>query len=170
MIKLKYRWDLKNFLKASKEANDYEYRHSIKRYIGWFFIALTQFGVVATIKQGSVGLLLISTILVLYWYFFRWKLREAVIKKSFSKLKDVEFIVTIDEDSIKINDSKLLWEQIEKVVNLESGFMLSFNREYLFLPKSAFSSLEEIEEFIKLAKAKSNYTKAQLESNLKAKR
>ena len=45
-------WDEKAFVKGAKLAYDFDMRHTRRRYAGWLFIALTQFGVVGAINHG----------------------------------------------------------------------------------------------------------------------
>ena len=42
-IKISYNWDEETFINASKAAYDFEMKNSPKRFLGWFFIAMTQF-------------------------------------------------------------------------------------------------------------------------------
>ena len=162
-INFSYKWDKHTYLKAAKVAYDYEYKNSKKRYIGFFFIALTQFGVVAMFKKGAPGLLLISTFLVLYWYLLRWKLREASIKKSFEKLPNanMKYDVTADTRGIKINTQTIKWSDIINIVSLSDGVLIYTKDNFFFFPAGAFKSLEDKNSFSKLAKAHAqNYIKA----------
>ncbi len=157
-IKLTYTWDKKTFLDASHQAYKYEMKHSSKRFLGWIFIAMTQFGVVAAIRKGSIGLLLVSTILVLYWYFFRWKIRKRLIEKSFDQERI--YHVTIEKEKIIINQTDIDWDTILEVISLEKGFLLFFDKSFLFFPATAFKDIDEKNAFAKLAKEKAkNYIK-----------
>ena len=162
-INFSYKWDKPTYLKAAKIAYDYEFKNSKKRYIGFFFIALTQFGVVAMFKKGAPGLLLISTFLVLYWYFLRWKLREATIKKAFDKLPNanMQYSVVADDSGITINSQLIKWDDVIKVVSLSDGVLIYTKDNFFFFPANAFKSLEDKNSFSKLAKANTlNYIKA----------
>ena len=68
-IYIEYTWTKELFLKASKSAYDYELKNSPKRFLGWIFIAMAQFGVVMAMIKGAGGLLILSTIFLIYWYF-----------------------------------------------------------------------------------------------------
>jgi hypothetical protein len=161
LIELKYKWDLDNFLKASKFAYDYNLKHSPKRFFGWLFIAATQFGVVMALKGGAVGLLFISTILVAYWYGLRWTIRKTILKKAFnsSNLKDKVINIKASSESLEIDNTKFNWSDIDLVVNLENGFLIFLNKESLFIPQSAFSKIEDRNSFAKYAKEQTNYKK-----------
>ena len=158
-IIIKYIWSKRTYLQAIKEAYEYEYKHSFKRYIGWLFIILLQFGIVAAIKKGSIGLMVLSSILVFYWYFLRWPIRKYIYSKTYDKLKldGKEFIIKINEDGLEINSNKLEWEDIIKSVNLPNGVMLYLKKGFIYLPKENFKTKEQLEEFIKILKEHSRY-------------
>ena len=161
-INFNYKWDKPTYLTAAKVAYDYEYKNSKKRYIGFFFIALTQFGVVAFFKKGAPGLLFISTFLVLYWYLLRWKLREVSIKKTFDKLPNanMQYSVTTDNNGITINSQIVEWSNVTKVVSLSDGALIYTKDNFFFFPANAFKSLEDKNSFSKLAKEHAqNYIK-----------
>ncbi len=153
-IRVSYCWDKETFLKASKAAYKYEMKHSPKRFLGWIFIAMTQFGVVAALKKGVVGLLLISTVLVVYWYFFRWKLRKKLLLKSFEKssTKNHHYNVVADKEGIHSEETTILWDQVNQVVSLNEGFLIYSDASSLFIPTSAFADEENKNDFAILAK------------------
>ncbi len=161
-INIEYIWDKGTYLKASKVAYDYELKKSNKRYIGWFFIALTQFGVVAAMKKGSIALLLISTILVVYWYFFRWGIRKKVIETTFDKLENAnqKYKLTLTNENLSINENKITWEEITQVTALEEGIFIYLDQNSIFIPSSAFKDIQERNEFLTILKSKvSNYSR-----------
>jgi len=156
---IKYKWDEESFLTASKIAYEYSLKNSLKKYLGWLFIVLAQFSAVLAVKKGFFGLLLISIILIIYWYILRWPIRAFVIKREFKKsgLKDKEFIVKISDKYIDINSAKIQWNEIKNIVALNNGYLLELINQMLFLPKNAFSDKEAKDYFIKLAKSKSDF-------------
>jgi hypothetical protein len=161
-IQFSYTWDKKSFLESSYEAYKYEMKHSPKRFLGWIFIAMTQFGVVAAFKGAPIGLLLVSTLLVGYWYFFRWRLRKSMLSKTFDKNPNLSqtYNVAVNDRAIDINGSLIDWSDIKEVVSLKKGFLILSNNSFFFFPKNAFKDIEERNEFASLAKSKvSNYTK-----------
>ena len=163
-IDISYTWDKETYVKASKVAYDYELKKSNRKYIGWFFIALTQFGVVAAMKKGSISLLLVSSFLVLYWYFFRWGLRKKVIETTFDKLENAnqQYNVKISNEQLTINESPILWEDISQVTSLKDGLFIYLNQNSIFIPSSAFKNMEEKNDFLTLLKEKvSNYTRGE---------
>ncbi len=155
-LHVSYNWDTKKFLQGAKAAYDYELKNSRKRFLGWIFIALTQFGVVLALKQGTIGMLTLSTILVLYWYGFRWKIREYFLIKSFknSPLKDKSFEVKLNDEGLFFNNSPIDFKDIYEIVSTDEGVLLYFIDNYIFIPSSAFENLEDKSEFVKIIKRK----------------
>ncbi len=155
-LHVSYNWDTKKFLQGAKVAYDYELKNSRKRFLGWIFIALTQFGVVLALKQGTIGMLTLSTILVLYWYGFRWKIREYFLIKSFknSPLKDKSFEVKLNDEGLFFNNSPIDFKDIYEIVSTDEGVLLYFIDNYIFIPSSAFENLEDKSEFVKIIKRK----------------
>jgi len=153
-IILEYRWDKETFLQASKAIYDFQMKHSPKRFLGWFFIALTQFGVVGALKKDVYGLLIVSTLLVVYWYALRWPLRKVMLLRSFdtSEIKDHLFHIEIDETGVKIDEAMLLWSDIQELIVLCDGFLLYQGDAFLFFPKAAFHSQKDRETFISYVK------------------
>ncbi len=149
-IKLVYVWDKEIFLQASKAIYDFNMKHSPKRFLGWFFIALTQFGVVGALNKDIYGLLIVSTFLVVYWYVLHWPLRKNILLRGFmaSDIKNHKFIIEIDENNLKIDENLIKWQEILEVISLSSGYLLYREDSFLFFPKSAFKSAEDREKFI----------------------
>jgi len=161
-INISYTWDKETFLKASKAIYDYELNNSNRKYWGWLFIALLQFGVVAALKKEAVGLLFISTFLVIYWYMLRWSLRKRFISKTFDKSPNANhnYNVVLDLKAITIDNNPILWSDIKKVISLKEGFLLYHKDEFFFFPSSTFKDMDERNEFASIAKDKvTNYIK-----------
>jgi len=155
-ISIKFTWTKALAVKASKLYYDYDMRHSTKRYVGWLFIALTQFGIVGALKHDAYGILLISTFLVIYWYYVRWYLRKAMIIKYYDKSvhagKKIEFI--LEGDGLHHDDQHITWDEIVKVIKFDDGVLLQTQDNTLFFNKEAFSSYDEFQRFISLMKEK----------------
>ena len=161
-IKINYVWNEETFLEASRATYDFELKHSSKRFLGWFFIAMTQFGVVAALKKDAFALLLISTLLVIYWYALRWPLRRYMIKKSFVARTSEEhiFVMRASEEGLVVDENLLKWNEIREAVSLEKGFLLFYSDAFIYIPKSAFVNFDEKDKFSHLLKAQlENYTK-----------
>jgi len=163
-IEINYLWDKETFLEASKATYDFELNHSPKRFFGWFFIAMTQFGVVGALKKDAYALLIIATVLVIYWYSLRWPIRKYIIAKTFDaqEHKNHNFRMSAGVDGIDIDDADISWSEIKEVVSLKSGFLLFYGETFLYIPKSAFVNSDEKDLFSHLCKA--NVTQYRKES------
>jgi hypothetical protein len=153
-IKISYVWDKDTYLKATKIAYDYELKDSPKRFLGWIFIAMSQFGVVQAMKGGGIGLLLLSSLLILYWYYFRWEIRKSILIKNFNKSPNAnhQFEIEANEEGLKIDNSLIEWSKILEVVSLKSGFLLYYDTTSLFLPIGGFKDIEEKSRFKSMVK------------------
>ncbi len=153
-IKILYTWDKETYLKASEIVYKYELKDSPKRFIGWVFIAMSQFGVVQTMKGGGIGLLLLSSILILYWYYFRWEIRKLILIKNFNKLPNAnyQFNILANHEGITIDNRLIEWNKIENIISLKDGFLLYYNNSFLFFPLSAFEDIEKKNQFGLLVK------------------
>ncbi|WP_434580083.1 hypothetical protein MLC52_08820 [Sulfurimonas sp. NW15] len=155
-ISVDYIWNKELALQTSKLFYDYDMRHSAKRYIGWFFVALVQFGIVGALKHESYGILYLSTFLVFYWYFGRWFLRKRMLlnfyKKNMPQDTQVHFI--IDTEGLHKDKKRIPWEEITRIIELENGILVQSLHDTLFFQNSAFGSVDERKEFLALAKDK----------------
>jgi len=153
-IDIKYQWNKETFLLASKAMYDFDMKHSPKRFLGWMFIALTQFGVVGALKKDAFGLLIVSTFLVIYWYALRWPLRKIMLLKGFnnSSIKDKQFVMSANKDGLALDSKLITWNDLKEVISLKDGFLLYYGESFLFIPKNAFLSIDEKDRFSHLAK------------------
>ncbi len=158
-ITIRYRWDRENFEHSFSHAYQWYYKHSARRYIGWFFIAMAQFGVVAALKKGAVGLLMLSTLLILYWYVGKkWLVkRRASTLFEHSPLKDRTVTLEVDKEGIRQGDAILPWEEVEGVVDTDNALILYHHGKAYYLPSSGFESIEERSRFKSLAKEKGKW-------------
>jgi len=155
-IEISYIWDEDNFRKMFDRSYEYEYKNSPRRYIGWLFIALAQFGVVLAFKRGVYGLLFLSTILLFYWYFLKKFLLKRRAFKEFraSKLKDKEIRVIADDDGLCQDDRIVPWDRIKGAILLDKDILLYIEDRLYYIPASAYKSIEDRSYFIKLLKSK----------------
>ena len=153
MININYYWDEALAIKSAKELYDYEFKSSKKRFIGWFFIGLVQFGVVGALKHNAYGFLVLGTIGVVYWYSIRWPLREYFIKKTFHKspLANTTINLIAKEDGIyKGEDLQISKDHIKDVVKLENGIVVYYMGGNLYFPNKAFKDSDDKKSCIKL--------------------
>ena len=157
-VKIAYLWDRENFEKVFDLSYKYLFDHSSKRYIGWFFIALLQFGVVAAIKKGFFGLLLFSSLVLLYWYYGKKVIAKKRAEKVFehSPFKNKTIHILAKEDGLDISGREgntfWQWNEIDEVISLGDDLLIHKYPHFHYIPASAFTSIEEKNRFKKLAK------------------
>ena len=155
-IALTFKWNKENFGKAFANAYAHQFKYSARRYVGWLFVAMAQFGVVAALKGGSPGLLMLSTLLLFYWYVAKkWLVhRRALEAFEASPLKNSNITLTITQEGVIQEDTLVGWEEIEGIVPVEEAILLYYQGKSFYIPASAFSSIEERSRLKSLAKEK----------------
>jgi len=157
-INITLKWDKEKALNASKIFYDYDMRNSAKRYVGWFFVALTQFAIVGALKHDSYGLLFISTFLVGYWYYGRWYLRKAMLQKYYAKIPQQTLHFTLQEDGLHSEDNTLIaWDNIFKAIKIEEGIIFHTTDTTLLFTRDAFASYEDMQHFLEIMKEKGKF-------------
>ena len=153
-ITLSFRWSKEAYMQAGEFAYDYKMNHTPKKYMGWFFIALLQFGVVGALLKGTLAILLFSTILLIYWYYLKKRIEKSIILKNFEKEADANKIldISINKTHIDINNKKILWEDIAQIISGDKGYLLDYIGGFLFFPANSFKKEEDKTEFINFAK------------------
>jgi hypothetical protein len=153
-IEVNFTWNKDLALRTSKLYYEYDMRHSNKRYVGWFFVALVQFGIVGALKHDSYGLLYLSTFLVVYWYYGRWFVRKRMFLKFYDKnnSQDITVHFSIDKEGMQGDEKFISWDDISRVIELEEGILVQSVQEALFFPNTAFKNSKEKERFVKIAK------------------
>jgi len=155
-IEVNFKWNKELALTTSKLYYDYDMRHSNKRYLGWFFVALVQFGIVGALKHDSYGLLYLSTFLVGYWYYGRWYMRKRMLLRFYDKnvSKNVDVHFSIDAEGLHGNNEVILWDDIIKIIQLQEGVLVQSTVNALFFEKNAFKNVQERRRFIQMATEK----------------
>ena len=155
-IEVSFEWNKELALKTSKLYYDYDMRHSNKRYVGWFFVALVQFGIVGALKHDSYGLLYLSTFLVGYWYYGRWFLRKQMLERYYDRNnpQNLQIEFSIDESGLHGKGKNISWDEILKVIALEEGVLVQAQENALFFANAAFKKEGDKSRFLKMAKAK----------------
>ena len=156
-IEVSYIWNKKNVEKLFKASYKYQFEHSRRRYIGWFFIALLQYGIVVALKKEVFVILFFSTIVLFYWYYGKKWIAQKRAKKSFeaSEFKDKEIKLTVNEDGFELLTpikEHWSWKEIDEVVSLGDDIMLYKYPNFHYIPSSGFTSLEEKSRFKSMAK------------------
>jgi len=155
-IKVSFEWNKELALKTSKLYYDYDMRHSNKRYMGWFFVGLVQFGIVGALKHDSYGILFISTFFVTYWYYGRWYFRRRMLQKFYAKNmpKNLKVIFTIDDEGLHSQEKLIHWDGIIKVIELEEGVFIQNSDNAYYFENSAFKPRKDKIALLSIAKEK----------------
>ena len=157
IIKLDFVWDKETARKSFDELYRYEFNHSSKKYIGWLFIALLQFGVVATFKKGDISLLIFSTVVLSYWYILKKMIAKKLYLKRFENdpLKDKKIVLEADENGLhfKSHNTFWKWSEIESIEDVKNGLLLIKYPNHYFIPLNAFKSFEDKNDFKMLYKS-----------------
>ena len=155
-IEVSFEWNKELALKTSKLYYDYDMRHSNKRYVGWFFVALVQFGIVGALKHDSYGLLYLSTFLVGYWYYGRWFLRKQMLERYYDRNnpQNLQIEFSIDESGLHGKEKNISWDELLRVIELQEGVLVQAQENALFFANAAFKKESDKSRFLKMAKAK----------------
>lgn len=140
-IKVSFKWNKELAFKTSKLYYDYDMRHSNKRYMGWFFVGLVQFGIVGALKHDSYGILFVSTFLVSYWYYGRWFFRRQMLHRFYEKNtpENLEVSFVIDDVALHTQEKLVYWDEILKVIELEEGVFIQKMDEAYYFENSTFT-------------------------------
>ena len=158
-IEIQYLWNRENVEKLFESSYKYLFNHSAKRYIGWLFIALLQFGVVAALKKGSVELLLFSSIMLLYWYYGKKVIAHRRAENSFenSSFRDKTIHIDASDKGLDIRSNEggihWNWDEIDEVIPLEEDIILYKDPYFHYIPAQGFASIEEKSRFKSMARS-----------------
>lgn len=146
-VHAKVEWNEAQALKAAELVYKYDMRHSPKRYVGWLFIALMQFGIVAALKYNTFTLLFVSTFLVLYWYLLRWWIRKRLIQKFYRKkgLTPRTLHLRCEDEGIFVENRLLSWNDILYTISTNTALLIQTKNELLYIPFDAFESLDDVD-------------------------
>jgi len=162
-IKISYIWNRENIDKLFEASYKYQFNNSAKRYIGWLFIAIMQFGVVFALKKGAFELLLFSTIMIIYWYYGKKIIAKRRAKRSFeeSPFRDKKIEMSIGNDGFNLapfeskdssQNTHWSWDEIDEIINLEDDIMIYKYPHFHYIPNNGFQSAKEKRKFKSLAK------------------
>ncbi len=157
-VNITYTWNRENVEKLFDTSYSYLFKHSSRRYIGWLFIAILQFGVVAALKKGSIAILLFSSIVLLYWYYGKKLIARRRALNSFerSPFRDKKIEINVSDKGFDIRGTEepvhWSWEEIDEVIPAGDDILLFKNPNFHYIPSSGFSSLEMKSAFKSLAR------------------
>ncbi len=156
-IEVSYIWNIENIEKLFDASYKYQFEHSRRRYIGWFFIAIMQYGIVVALKKEAFAILLFTTVVLFYWYYGKKWIAKRRAKKSFeqSDFKDKEIKLTVDKNGFELIapiKEHWSWDEIEEIVSLEDDIMIYKYPNFHYIPANGFESIEEKSRFKSLVK------------------
>ena len=163
-IRIRYTWSRDNVEKLFASSYTYLFGHSGRRYVGWLFIALLQFGLVAAFKQGTTGLLMFSAIVLIYWYYGKRFIahRRAIASWKASPFRDMTITILADEEGLTIHcdggEAQWSWETIDGVTGMGSDVLIHLAPHFYYIPEGAFGSIEAKSRFKALAKSHGKLT------------
>ncbi len=151
-VELRYKWDLDNANRLFNASYKYIFNNSSKRYIGWFFIALSQYAIVVALKKDAFALLLFSTIVLTYWYYGKKIIAKKRALNFFQKssFKDKELKIEATKEGLKIdsiNQDFWSWNDIDEVISIGDDILIFKNPNFHYIPSSAFTSIEDKSQF-----------------------
>ncbi len=155
-LKLDFVWDKEVAKNSFDELYKYEFNHSAKKYIGWFFIAILQYGIVGALLKAKVAVLIFATVMLFYWYYGKKIIAKRRFLKNLEGEKDISLLV--DSEGIKFFHDNLFWKwnEIENLVDVGSGILIIKYPNHYFIPEGAFKTFEEKNDFKKLFKESKN--------------
>ena len=153
---VKFRFDEKLYLEGAELSYDISMKEGWRRYTGWLFIALLQFGVVSALVGGRFALLFLSTILVIYWYYLRWPLRKAALARIFEKSPYADRTLSIvpEDGGLCIDDKCVPWFEFDRVIYRDGNFLFDMGDSILYIPSTAFADSEERSQFASFIREK----------------
>ena len=158
-IHINYIWNRENIDKLFDASYRYLFNHSAKRYVGWFFIALSQYAMVVAVRKGAFELLLFSTIMLGYWYYGKKLIAKRRALRSFenSEFKDKHIKIEADEKGLHIlspHQEHWAWEEVDEDMALDEDIVVHKYPNFHYIPAGAFQDIEEKSCFKTLAKEK----------------
>jgi len=156
-IKVSYIWNQENIERLFEASYKYQFNNSAKRFIGWFFIALLQYGIVLALKKDAFAILLFSTIMLFYWYYGKKWIAKRRAYNAFEKseFKDEKIEIDIDKNGFTLrsnHNEKWSWDEVQEVIVLGDDIMLYKHPHFHYIPSNGFKSLEEKSRFKSLVK------------------
>jgi len=147
-IKINFTWSEELAKKSFDEIYKYEFNNSAKKYIGWFFIALLQFGVVGALKKGDITILSFATFMLIYWYY----IKKIIAKKRFIKLncKPTKVQIIANKDGLRFINENITWKwnEVQDIKKLDNGLIVTKEPNHYFIPNSGFKSIEDRSAFL----------------------
>ena len=150
---VEYQWSKDRFLEASKANYDLKMKSLKLKLLGYFGIIFVLFGTYLSYTKGVYTTLIVSSILVVYWYLLRWPLYRLRLstnfKKHASKDKNVSWLIEPESFSITSENGggSYKWSAITDVSESTAGFLIRQYPVFYWLPKDCFETESNIDWF-----------------------
>jgi len=100
--------------------------------------------------------LMLSTLLIFYWYIVKkWIVKKrAIANFEKSPLKNSKIKLTATQNGIEQEGRFIEWKDIQGIVPYDDDLYLYYLEKAFYIPSNAFQSIEEKNRFKALAKEK----------------
>lgn len=150
---VEYQWSRERFLEASKANYDLKMESLKLKLLGYSGIVLVIVGAYFSYIKGVHAILIVSGILVIYWYILRWPLYRLQLSMNFKKhaTKDKKVSWSIKPESFSITSENgggsYRWSAITDISESRAGFLVRQYPVFYWLPKDSFESESDIDWF-----------------------
>jgi hypothetical protein len=150
---VEYQWSKDRFLEACKANYDLKMKSLKLKLLGYFGIIFIFVGAYFSYTKGVYTTLVVSSLLVIYWYILRWPLYRLQLsfnfKKHVSKDKTVSWLINRETFSIASENGggSYKWSAITDISESKAGFLVRQYPVFYWLPKDSFESESDIDWF-----------------------
>jgi len=135
-------WEEATFLEGAELWERLRFRRSPKRYLGPLFLLLVLLGLGVTLETGSIGLFFTGTLLSIYWYLVRGRVREKELREQFTwaELAGKTLQIRADASGLRVDGAPIPWEAAQGAVATEQGYLLLIDTGFLWFPRGLFAN------------------------------
>lgn len=150
---VEYKWTKERYLEASKANYDLKMKSLKLKLLGYFGIIFIIVGAYLSYAKGVHTTLVVSSILVIYWYVLRWPLYRFQLSLNFkrhaSKDKTVSWSLDLESFSITSENGggSYKWSAVTDISESNRGFLVRQYPVFYWLPKDCFESENDINWF-----------------------
>ena len=150
---VEYKWSKDRYLEANKANYDLKMKSMKLKLLGYFGIILVVLGAYLFYTKGIYTILVISSLLVIYWYLLRWPLYRLQLSSNFnkhaSKDKNVSWLIEPGSFSITSENGSgtYKWSAITDISESKAGFLVRQYPVFYWLPVDCFESDADIDWF-----------------------
>lgn len=153
-IEVNYRWTEEEYLQAADQHTRFGGGNAKDKIVAAVVGGLIVLSLFMMMERGFQPADSMAFILAIYWFFFRNRLHNRMLKSRFQKSdqKDKQISLNITDEEIKAqtegqSEGCFDWSSVTKVVHTTQGYLMYRGINYMWLPNVSFSSEEEIKRF-----------------------